>query len=126
MLFPTAERVDVVWAKVVRGTVEGQLGIAAKVATKIGGKAEDEARLICIYTADFEDRKDIKRVLLEIVKMGLAEAVANGSTGRQIWYKPDCYTHLDLMSGNEYKIKPSLYGTASLLTKDDLAQSFMC
>lgn len=126
MLFPTRDRVDRYWEAVVRGTVDGRLGSAAKVATR-PEKPEEPTQVICVYTRDVTDEADIKRVLLELVRLKLAPAVVEQGKGAkkgfvkgQIWYKPDCYTWLGITSGNEYKIKPTLYGTASLLTEGDV------
>lgn len=124
MLFPTGHRVGEYWAAVVRATVEGRLGIAAKIATR-PDKALNSTRVICVYTKDFEDQDDVKRVLLELVRLKLAPAIPGplpkgANVSGQIWYKPECYTYLELMSGNEHKIKPTLYGTSSLLTAEDM------
>lgn len=132
MLFPTRDKVDRYWEAVVRWTVDGSLGTAAKVATRPENPS-DPTQVICVYTKDITDREDIKRVLLELVRLKLAPAVteagaaAKKGNGRgkefvkgQIWYKPDCYTWLEITSGNEYRIKPTLYGTASLLTGEDM------
>lgn len=125
MLFPTEDKVDRYWTEVVRGTVGDRLGVAAKVATRPDKPGEESTRVICVYTKDINDEADITRVLRELVRLKLAPAVSGppqkgaGFKG-QIWYKPDCYTYLELMSGNEYKIKPTLYGTSSLLTASDV------
>jgi len=125
LLFLTDDKVDQCWAEVVRGTVEGRLGIAAKVATRPDKPGEGSTRLMCVYTKDVDDEADIKRVLKELVRLKLAPAIPGplrkgASTKGQVWYKPDCYTYLDLKSGNEYKIKVSLHGTSSLLTASDV------
>lgn len=125
MLFPTEDKVDRYWADVARGTVEGRLGIAAKVATRSDKPGDGSTRVICVYTKDISDEADIKRVLKELVRLRLASAISGppqkgAGVQSQIWYKPDCYTYLELMSGNEYKIKPTLYGTSSLLTASDV------
>lgn len=126
MLFPTRDKVDRYWDAIVHGTVDGRLGTAAKVATR-PEKPEDPTQVICVYTWDITDREDIKRVLLELVRLKLAPAVVetgqkskNGFVKGQIWYKPDCYTLLGVTSGNEWKIRPTLYGSASLLTGGDV------
>lgn len=125
MLFPTADKVDRYWAAVVRGTVDGRLGISAKVATR-PDNSEEATQVICVYTENMSDVADIKRVLLELVRLRLAPAMPGPlpkgalGAGGQIWYKPDCYTYLDIVSGNEYKIKPTLFGTSSLLTVADM------
>ena len=125
MLFPTEDKVDRYWAEVVRGTVEDRLGIAAKVATRPDRPGGESTRVICVYTKNINDEADIKRVLGELVRLKLAPAIPGplqkgAGVNGQIWYKPDCYTYLELMSGNEYKIKPTLYGTSSLLTASDV------
>lgn len=124
MLFPTKNKVDRYWAAVVQGTVESRLGIAAKVATR-PDKPDEPTQVICVYTKDMTDEADIKRVLVELVRLKLASAIPgplqkDAGVKGQIWYKPDCYTYLEILSGNEYKIKPTLYGTSSLLTASDV------
>jgi hypothetical protein len=79
MLFPEPGYVNEVWAKVARATAGNELGIGAKVETRVESGKE---RLICVYTKDFRDKDDVARVLnrmreLELVRPG----------GRQIYYK---------------------------------------
>ena len=88
MLFPTVEHVDFVWGKVAKGTVEGELGVAAKVAA---AESEDEVdggkrKLVCVYTKDFGDKEDVERVLLGLKGMGLLKG-EDGGEGRGIYYK---------------------------------------
>ena len=86
MLFPVPQQVDEVWAEVVRGTVEGELGCAAKVAAD-KGKGESAARLICIYTEDFDDEVDVKRCLQALVDRGLVGSKGAIEETRGIYYK---------------------------------------
>lgn len=139
MLFPTVQDVDYVWSRVAKGTAEGELGIAAKVAA-----ADDEGeieggkrRLICVYTKDFGDADDVKRVLLGLKGMGFLRG-EDGGEGRGIyykcgeWYSPvlggvdgvcgrvltyvaDAFTHLGINSGNEWGIKASLFSSKDIL-----------
>ena len=86
MLFPYASEVDQVWEKVVRATVDGRLGISCKVATRESDDSGDVAfaartRLVCVYTRDFGDEDDVKRVLNGLVEMGLVPERGG------IWYK---------------------------------------
>ncbi|GAD99429.1 hypothetical protein AOR_1_2402174 [Paecilomyces variotii No. 5] len=109
MLFPTAEHVDEVWAAVVEATANDELGVAAKVAT------DDESgggRLVAIYTRDYEDKKDVKRVLEKLVELGLVD---RGAAARPIYYKCDAYTYLDIKSTNTYGLKASLYSSRDAL-----------
>ena len=107
MLFLGEEVVDRVWGVVVEETVEGRLGFAAKVATREeGGKA----RLLAIYTRDFEDLEDVRRVLERLVEVGLVR-----KEERPIYYKCDAYTYLEITSGNSYGLKASLFSSREVL-----------
>jgi hypothetical protein len=83
MLFPSAEFVDAVWAVVARATAANELGVAAKVAPRVGNEPpQGSARLICIYTRDFKDKDDIARVLGRMKELELVRP-----NGRAIYYK---------------------------------------
>lgn len=113
MLFPSVEQLDQTWRAVVEGVVDNKLGTAAKVATGESDR-DPSARLICVYTKDFSDVKDVRRVLDKLVEMGLVQS--NGDA-RGIYYKYDAYTHLGIESGNEWQLKASLYGSKEMLKK---------
>ncbi|MCJ1388975.1 hypothetical protein MMC18_001827 [Xylographa bjoerkii] len=108
MLFPTAADVNRVWGVVARATAAGELGGAAKVATE-DGQGERVGRLICIYTEDFSDKEDVKRVLLKLVELGLANRRSEWGQDMGISYKPDVFTYLDITGNNRWGLKPSLY-----------------
>ncbi|OCT47462.1 hypothetical protein CLCR_03501 [Cladophialophora carrionii] len=131
MLFPTEGHVDRVWESVARAVWAGKLGTGAKVATAAAasdtggvdepqGSARGDAaqRLICIYTADFADEADVRRVLGAIKDLGLLQgpSAAEDSAGslRTIYYKADAYTYLDISGGNEYKLRASMYSSRDL------------
>ncbi|KAJ5192548.1 Protein of unknown function DUF1917 [Penicillium cf. viridicatum] len=107
MLFPTADRVDELWGVVVRAMEKGELGDTAKVATDDGG---GESRLICVYTEDFGDVEDVKRVVSKLVDIGLV-----GKGPRSVYYKSDAFTHLEINSKNEYGLKASMYSSREVL-----------
>lgn len=109
MLFPSAEWVDSTWKTVVTAMDEGKLGSTAKVATDDGSP---HARLICVYTDDFGDTEDVKRVL-----RGLAEKDLVTSESRPIYYKCDAYTHLDIKSNNDYGLKASMLSSRDVLSR---------
>lgn len=91
MLFVRPEVVDEVWARVARGTWEGSLGNAAKVATRpedghgrVHSDSESDIqdkptnpsnpptpkeRVICIYTPDITDKPNIIRVLTSLTSL---------------------------------------------------------
>lgn len=106
MLFVNQKNVDKAWAAVATALAKGNLGEGAKVATNDGS---DDSRLICVYTKDFGDMEDVKRVLKGMIAVDLVDEK------RPIYYKCDAYTHLDIMSKNKYGLKASLYSSRDVL-----------
>jgi hypothetical protein len=105
MLFPTEQAAQKVWLQVVEAVVANKLGTSAKIAS------DGPTRLICIYTKDFSDVNDVKRVLEAMEAFGLVSKDA----ARPIYYKCDAFTYLDIGSGNEYGIPASLYNSKDIL-----------
>jgi len=85
MLFPVLDDLTRTWSLVVDGVIHHRLGPTAKVAPD-EGKPHD--RLICVYTKDFRDQEDVRRVLREMISLGIV------SEARPIYYKSDAYTLL--------------------------------
>jgi hypothetical protein len=83
MLFCPPREVNEVWKVVVKATAQNELGIAAKVAPRPPFDDARMDRLICIYTADFQDRPDVGRVLQRLNQLGLT-----GPKRGAIFYKP--------------------------------------
>ena len=83
MIFCGAAEVDDIWEAVAKATAKNQLGIAAKVAPRNPDEDSRKDRIICVYTADFTNTKDVERVLLKLREMRLIEP-----RGKPIWYKP--------------------------------------
>ncbi|KAI1130167.1 hypothetical protein F5Y10DRAFT_132891 [Nemania abortiva] len=110
MLFCTVFEVNDVWESIAKATTKGQLGIAAKVAPRTEGDQRRRERLICVYTADFSDIRDVTSVARKLKELGLVRK-------RPLYYKPDAYTYLGIASGNPWEIKASIYDTRSLLGK---------
>ena len=118
MIFCTPDRVDKVWKRVCEGVVDDLLGPSAKVSRR---QPKDEAgaqksnqreeHVICIYTKDFENEEDVRRVLFGLRDLGL---VSRGDA-KGIWYKADAWTLLDIKRNNEYGLKASLYGSVAML-----------
>ena len=113
MLFPPPADVPVVWSKVCHATVAGELGIGAKIAQP----DHRPTKLICVYTHDFADMDDIKRVLRKLNEL----KTLTKDPSKSIWYKADAYTHLGIESRNQYGIKASLYGSYALLNEQSSA-----
>ncbi|KAI2602956.1 DUF1917-domain-containing protein [Hypoxylon fragiforme] len=111
MLFCTVFQVNEVWEIIAKATANNELGIGSKVAARsIGDRRTD--RLICVYTADFTDTKDVRRVAKKLKQLGLIQ-----TKGRPLYYKPDVYTYLGIAHGNPWKIRASIYDTTSMLKK---------
>ncbi len=87
MLFRSAQDVDGAWEAVAKATANNELGIAAKVAPRpeeLGENDDDRReRLICVYTTDFRDAEDVRRVARKLRRLGLAPP-----WGRPLYYKP--------------------------------------
>lgn len=77
LVFVDAKNVDKVWAKIKKATEEGKLGSSAKVATaKPNPNATNpETKVICVYTYDWADEKDVKRIREELKKIGIANKI---------------------------------------------------
>lgn len=114
MLFPSADNLDDTWAAVAGATAKGTLGIEAKVATASDDGASSRGRLICVYTKDFRDKEDLRRVLVRLIEIGVVSK-GGGPTARPIYYKCDAYTHLDVSTGNQWGMKPSMYSSTEIL-----------
>jgi len=117
MMFPSVDDVNSFWSSIAEGTAAGELGHAAKVATNDGVNDRSE-RLICVYTADFNNVKDVKRVLGRLVDMGLVNRKGPMGEERGIYYKADVYTHLGINRDNEWGLKPSFYSSKELLATE--------
>lgn len=111
MLFPQVSDVDRVWRTVAQATWDGHLGMTAKVATLEASDDKKPERLVCIYTHDFANVADVQYVLSAMRDLGL---VQDHSAAKTIYYKCDFVTHLNLVSGNEYKIRASMYSSSDV------------
>ncbi len=116
MLFPQADDVNRIWSLIATATAGGELGHAAKVATD-DGSGNATARLICIYTDDFSDKGDVRRVLERLVGMGLVKSKGPMGEERGIYYKADAFTHLGIDGKNEWGLKASLFSSKDVLAE---------
>ncbi len=79
LIFVNRENINEVWEKIKLATEEGILGIEAKVSTAkpkptdIG--YEKDKHVICVYTYDWTDDKDVKRVREELRKLGITNKI---------------------------------------------------
>lgn len=104
MLFPKSDDLPRVWRLVAEATAAGKLGPTSKVGTWEPDNLT-QGTLICVYTYDFSDLADLKRVLRTLIENGITRQDA------RTYYKCDAYTHLNIMSDNPYKLRASLYSS---------------
>lgn len=82
LVFVDVEKVDEIWTQVKKATEEGKLGDSSKVATaRPNSNATDQnKKVICVYTYDWTDEDDVRRVREELRQLGVT---------RKIPYKAD-------------------------------------
>ncbi|KAK3693459.1 hypothetical protein B0T22DRAFT_374273 [Podospora appendiculata] len=80
-----------IWRRVAEGIQADTLGPGAKVSTKRFANTGRDEQVICVYTTDFTDVPDVKRVLVALAEIGVV--------GKQrVKYKCDAYTYLGIYS----------------------------
>ena len=95
MIFADWEDLDMYWEWIKRATILGHLGPASKVSTRRPTSLrQDESKgVICIYTYNYKDLEDIRRVRSELADMGFTdliyyktnEATRSGLYGANAW-----------------------------------------
>ncbi len=73
LLFGSIDEVDRYWKLIKTATVEGVLGPSSKVSTSKANpnSGDNSTRVICIFTEDFNDRSDVRRVEMAIRSLGI-------------------------------------------------------
>ena len=90
LVFVDREHVDELWEEVRRKTVAGKLGIAAKVSTARKSKHSDPGgkHVICVYTKDHDDVRDVFEVRERLRDLGVEDPIpykTNEMTRRGIY-----------------------------------------
>lgn len=99
LIFCSYEDINDTWEKIKNLTEIGLLGNESKVSTLCRPKKySDNNFVICVYTEDYRNKVDVKRVLNEI---------RNGGVKGRLNYKPDIMTVKGVYSSNSNKA--SLY-----------------
>ena len=77
LVFVPVPQIDEVWAKVKLATEKGMLGSSAKVATaRPNPNAKNpDSRVICVYTYDWTDEEDVRRVRQELRVLGITSKI---------------------------------------------------
>jgi len=94
MIFCETSEVNEVWSIIAKGTANGELGSAAKVAPDTGDDSR-KPRLICVYNDNFTDIVTVKRIATKLKDYGLVRQ-------RGIYYKcckSYCGPKISRMSG---------------------------
>lgn len=93
LIFVNIKDIDEVWGKIKKATEDGKLGSSAKVATARPNPnaTNPETKVICVYTYDWTDKEDVKRIRDELRKLGITNKIP---------YKAD----EDTLSG-KYRVK---------------------
>ncbi len=88
LVYRARDEIDSAWLTIARATFNRTLGRGAKVSTA----EEDEAKIhvICIYTRNYLDLDDLKKIRGLLKDMGFTESLC---------YKPDIYTYLNIYKG---------------------------
>lgn len=108
MLFPKSDDLPRAWRLVAEATADGKLGPTSKVGT-YEPENITKGTLICVYTYDFSDIADVKRILCTLFDLSIVKG------GMRIYYKCDAYTYLNISSENGYKLRASLYTSDEVL-----------
>jgi hypothetical protein len=81
LLYVPAEEIDERWPVIAGATIAGQLGIGAKVSTAAHPSTADGKHVICVYTADCQDREDVTQVLTMLRALGYGDRLSYKEDG---------------------------------------------
>ena len=60
----------------------------------------DEDTMCCVYVADFSMRAEVRRVIAALQRLAFE---------MRCGFKPDFFTELNIMAGNQWRLEPTLY-----------------
>jgi hypothetical protein len=77
IIFTAVEKVDDIWDQIDKATRAGLLGPESKVSTaKPNPHSKDpKTRVICVYSYDWTDVEDVKRIRNELHKIGISKKI---------------------------------------------------
>lgn len=77
LIWVPEKEIDEVWDRIRRATEEGRLGSQSKVATARPSPlaVDPRKRVICVYTYDWTDEKDVRQIREELRKLGITEPI---------------------------------------------------
>ena len=96
LIFENINAIDTTWAIVKKATEEGLLGPYSKVSTqkRSSDKFDKNSFVICVYTEDYNDKNDLKRVEAILREIGIKKEIyykLNKDAGK---YEHDGHTDL--------------------------------
>lgn len=93
LLFVNSRNLGFVWNKIKKAVEEGKLGGSAKAARsgRVYPAEISNVKVICVYTYDWTDSQDVKRIREELRNLGIT---------RKISYKTDEDTERAIYSTN--------------------------
>ena len=98
LIYESQEEINDVWKTIASSTLKNELGIDAKVATAL--QAGSGKSVICVYTRNYLDLEDVKRVRKKLMELGFTH---------KLYYKPDIYTYLNIYRETFPGIRASRY-----------------
>jgi hypothetical protein len=78
LVFVDVEQLDDTWRRIKAATEQGILGSRAKSATSLRNPnaMNHNAKVICVYTYDWKDERDVKRVRAELRRLGIEKKIS--------------------------------------------------
>lgn len=78
LVFVDAKEIDRVWSTIAAATRKGLLGGRSKVATAAPNRFSEDStrRVICVYTYDWTDTEDVRRIREELRRLGITRKIA--------------------------------------------------
>lgn len=77
LIFIPIQQIDEIWQRIKQATEDGKLGGAAKVSTaKLNPNTKNQnTKVICVYTYDWTDKQDVKRVREELRHLRITQKI---------------------------------------------------
>ncbi len=96
LVFVPVAQIDEVWARIKLAIEEGRLGSSAKVATARPNPnaTNPDSKVICVYTYDWTDEEDVRRVRHELRVLGIISKIP---------YKADAETYAGRYANQGHK-----------------------
>lgn len=111
---------DAVWPLIARAVAAGELGDSAKIGPTMD-MHETETTVCCVYVSNFDDRADVRRVLVALRRLVVPLGLEATLTG----FKPNAFTMIESKSNKKMKatwrLAPTIYKVVDVLQDGWLA-----